>query len=212
MKEWIVEIISSLGYAGIGFLMFLENIFPPIPSEVIMPMAGIGVLEGRLALLPTVAVGVAGTMVGTLPWYCLGRWLGHDVLEGWLSRYGKWLCVSPRDLQRARSWFERHGRATVFFGRLIPGVRTFISVPAGACGMPLGAFLLYSCLGTTLWVGALTLAGYALGGHLEGLEASIGVFSKVVLGSLLVAGGLFWARRRRLRRLAQQRGMVNADR
>jgi len=197
MKDWIIEIITSLGYAGIGLLMFLENIFPPIPSEVIMPMAGFGVLQGHLAFLPTIAVGVAGTLIGTLPWYFLGRWLGHDVLEAWANRYGKWLCISARDLNRARGWFERHGKATVFFGRLIPGVRTFISVPAGACGMRLDVFLLYSALGTTIWVGALTFAGYQMGEHLSVLEAYIGVISKAVLASFLLVSGVWWVRRRR---------------
>ena len=206
MKEWVIEIITSLGYAGIGLLMLLENIFPPIPSEVIMPMAGFGVLQGQLAFLPTVGVGVLGTMIGAVPWYCLGRWLGHDVLEAWMNRHGKWLCISGRDLNRAKSWFERHGRATVFFGRLIPGVRTFISVPAGACGMRFGAFMLYSALGTTIWVGALTAVGYKLGAHLDVIEVAISLVSKGVLATGLLAVGIVWLRRRHLRRLAQQRG------
>lgn len=206
MKDWIIEIVTSLGYLGIGLLMFLENIFPPIPSEVIMPMAGFAVLQGHLAFVPTVAVGVVATLLGGVPWYLLGRWLGHDMLAAWADRYGKWLCISSRDLDRARGWFERYGRAAVFFGRLIPGVRTFISVPAGACNMPFWSFLLYSALGTTIWVSFLTFAGYKMGEHYDVLEAYIGLISKAVLASLVLIGGGWWLRRRRLRRLVQQRG------
>jgi membrane protein DedA with SNARE-associated domain len=202
MQDWITEIITTLGYGGIGLLMFLENIFPPIPSEVIMPLAGFGVLQGKLGFMPTVLAGVTGTMLGTLPWYALGRQVGHVRLAAWADRHGKWLFISARDLNRAHDWFTRYGKAVVFFGRLIPGVRTFISVPAGACRMPLWAFCLYSALGTSLWVGILTWAGYTLGAHYTVLETYMGVISKIVLVSL-VLGTAAWLWRRRINRTAQ---------
>ncbi len=200
MAEWITQIMTSMGYWGIGILMFLENLFPPIPSELIMPLAGFTIGQGKMAFVPAVAAGVIGTMLGALPWYYIGSYLGETRLKNWLDRYGKWLGISGEEIDKAQRWFYRHGTKAVFFGRLVPGVRTLISVPAGFSRMRFGKFLVYSTLGTLAWVLLLTFAGYLLGDNYELVEEYLGPVSKVVLGLILVAGIAWLVRHRQKRR------------
>ncbi|MBD3880793.1 DedA family protein [Phormidium tenue FACHB-886] len=191
MVEWITNLMQSLGYAGIALLMFLENLFPPIPSELIMPLAGFTVAKGELALVPAIAAGVIGTMLGALPWYYIGKIAGETRIRNWLDRYGKWLGISSEEIDKSKTWFYRHGTKAVFFGRLIPGVRTLISLPAGFSGMAMPQFLIYSTLGTTAWVGLLTFAGYLLGDNYELIDEYLGPVSKIVLLLLLVSFGVW---------------------
>lgn len=191
MAEWITQIMTSLGYVGIGLLMFLENLFPPIPSELIMPLAGFTVAQGQMAFVPAVTAGVVGTVLGALPWYYIGVYLGENRLKGWIDRYGKWLGISSEEIDKAQRWFYRHGTKAVFFGRLVPGIRTLISLPAGFSRMRFGTFLIYSTLGTVAWTLLLTGAGYLLGDNYEVVEQYLGPVSKIVLGLLLV-GIIFW--------------------
>lgn len=187
MSEWITNTITSLGYLGIGLLMFLENLFPPIPSELIMPLAGFTVAKGRMELAPVILAGVIGTILGALPWYYVGKLVGEDNLKRLADKYGKWISVSSRDIDKADNWFDKHGEKAVLFCRLVPGVRTLISLPAGISGMPLVPFLIYSTIGTALWVSLLTLAGYALGDNYEIVEEYLGPVSKIVFVLLIVA-------------------------
>lgn len=187
MDRWIDMTMDSLGYWGIGLLMFLENLFPPIPSELIMPLAGYSAAQGQIALVPAIFAGVVGTMLGALPWYYLGRWIGEDRIARWLERHGRWLGIRPRELQRSRRWFNRHGRKVVLWGRLIPGIRTLISLPAGFEMMPLREFLIYSTLGTTIWVAVLTLAGYKLRRNYAAVEHLLDPISKIVALLVLIA-------------------------
>ncbi|AFZ11984.1 SNARE associated Golgi protein-like protein [Crinalium epipsammum PCC 9333] len=187
MSEWITNTITSLGYLGIGLLMFLENLFPPIPSELIMPLAGFTVAKGRMELAPVILAGVIGTILGALPWYYVGKLVGEDNLKRLADKYGKWISVSSRDIEKADNWFDKHGQKAVLFCRLVPGVRTLISLPAGISGMPLVPFLIYSTIGTALWVSFLTLAGYALGDNYEIVEEYLGPVSKIVFVLLIVA-------------------------
>jgi membrane protein DedA with SNARE-associated domain len=191
MVEWITETMTRLGYFGIGFLMFLENLFPPIPSELIMPLAGFTASKGDLQIIPSIIAGVVGTILGAFPWYYIGRFISEPRLEAWVDRYGKWLGFSGKDIKKSQHWFDKHGKAVVFFGRLIPGVRTLISLPAGIDAMPMPTFLIYSTAGTTIWVTALTLAGYFLGEKYTLVEEYVGPLSKVVLG-LLVLAFIIW--------------------
>ncbi|MCU0524105.1 MAG: DedA family protein [Elainella sp. Prado103] len=199
MAEWITQIMTSLGYVGIGLLMFLENLFPPIPSELIMPLAGFTVAKGQMGFVPAVMAGVLGTMLGALPWYYIGVYLGEDRLKRWIDRYGKWLGISSEEIDKSQRWFYRHGTKAVFFGRLVPGIRTLISLPAGFSKMRFGTFLIYSTLGTLGWTLLLTTAGYALGDNYELVEEYLAPVSKIVLGGLLV-GGMVWLVRHRQRR------------
>jgi membrane protein DedA with SNARE-associated domain len=200
MVEWITNTMQSLGYVGIGLLMFLENLFPPIPSELIMPLAGFTVAKGDMALVPAIAAGVIGTMVGALPWYYLGRFLGEVRIKRWLDRYGKWIGISVEDIDKSKYWFYRHGSKAVFFGRLIPGIRTLISLPAGFSEMPLSQFLIYSTLGTIAWVGLLTFAGYLLGDNYELVDEYLGPVSKIVLVGLVIAFVIWIVQKRRKKR------------
>ena len=200
MAEWITNIMNSLGYLGIALLMFLENIFPPIPSELIMPLAGFTVAQGKLNFGLVVLAGVVGTMLGALPWYYAGKILGEQRLKLWADRYGRWLGLSGKDIEKAKRWFDRHGVKAVFFSRMITGgVRTIISLPAGISKMPMVPFLLYSTLGTLLWIGFLTSAGYLLGDHYEVVEEYLAPVSKIVLATVVIAV-ILWLVRRNMRR------------
>ncbi len=187
MVEWITNTMSSLGYLGIGLLMFAENLFPPIPSELIMPLAGFTVAKGEMNFVFAVLAGVLGTVLGALPWYYAGKIVSEERLRALADKYGKWMALSGKDIDKADRWFDRHGNQAVFFCRLVPGVRTLISLPAGISGMPLAPFLLYSTLGTTLWVGLLTYLGFVLGDNYDLVDEYLGPVSKIVLGLLVVA-------------------------
>lgn len=178
------------GYPAIALLMFLENVFPPIPSEVIMPIAGYAASRGDLSLPLAVLAGAAGSLAGAWLWYGIGRRLGTDRLKAWAGRHGRWLTLSPRDVERADTWFDRHGGKAVLFGRMIPAVRTLISVPAGISGMPTVPFLIFSSIGTLVWTGALAGLGYALGDQYETVGAWFEPVSKGVVGVLLL--GYLW--------------------
>jgi membrane protein DedA with SNARE-associated domain len=179
--------------------MFLENLFPPIPSELIMPLAGFTVAQGKMELIPAILAGVVGTVLGAFPWYYLGRVMSEERLEYLADHYGKWIGLSSQDIRKANRWFTRHGGKAVFFCRLVPGVRTLISLPAGINRMPLLPFTLYSTIGTTLWVGLLAIAGYKLGDHYELVEKYLDPVSKIVLVSLVIFL-ILWIFRKRLRR------------
>jgi membrane protein DedA with SNARE-associated domain len=191
MVEWITNTMEQLGYLGIGFLMFMENLFPPIPSELIMPLAGFTVSKGELNFQYAVLAGVIGTILGTLVWYYAGVLVGEKRLRELADRYGKWLGVSGNDIDRANQWFYRHGAIAVLLCRLIPGIRTVISLPAGISRMRLAPFLFYSTVGTTIWIFALTYAGYLLGDHYNLVEEYLGPVSKIALG-IIVVGFIAW--------------------
>ena len=183
-----VEANQWLGYTAIFAAMFLENLFPPIPSELIMPLAGFYVQQGQMELLPVVLVGVLGTVIGALPWYGIGRLINEERIEQWLGANGRWIGISPAELARSRRWFSRYGTALVFWGRLVPGIRTLISVPAGIEMMPMSPFLLWTTVGSLIWTLLLTVAGMVLGEGYSNVELWIEPVSKVVKVTLVVAG------------------------
>lgn len=184
MAEWINNTMNSLSYLGIGLLMFLENLFPPIPSELIMPLAGFTVGQGKMSFIGAVLAGVIGTILGAFPWYYLGLVLTEERLGALADKYGKWLTISSKDIQKANRLFQRHGGKAVLLGRLIPGVRTLISLPAGMNRMPMIPFVLYSTIGTSLWVLLLTAAGYFLGDNYQLVEKYLAPVSKIALLSI----------------------------
>lgn len=198
MNEWINNMMDSLGYGGIALLMFLENLFPPIPSELIMPLAGFTVAQGKMEMMPVLAAGIFGTVLGAFPWYYLGKFIDEHRLETLADQYGKWITVSSTDIKKANNWFTRHGYKAVFFGRLVPGIRTLISLPAGLNNMKLAPFVIYSTLGTLLWTCFLTVAGYKLGANYELVEEYIAPVSKIALLSLAIFF-IIWVVRKRLR-------------
>ena len=143
--------------------MFLENIIPPIPSEIIMPLGGFFVYQQKLNFYILVFWGLFGTVLGSLPWYFLGKLVNEKRLSNFLDKKGKYLGVSSDDLLKSRKWFDKYGVSLVFWGRLVPGIRTLISVPAGIELMPLRKFLIWTTLGSLIWVALLTYAGYLFG-------------------------------------------------
>jgi membrane protein DedA with SNARE-associated domain len=182
------------GYGAIFGAMFLENLFPPIPSELIMPLGGFYVQQGQLAFVPVVLAGLAGTVLGALPWYGVGRLVNEERIEHWLERHGRWIGISPQELHRSRTWFNRHGTALVFWGRLVPGIRTLISVPAGIEMMPLVPFLLWTTAGSLIWTLLLTVAGMALGKGYTNVEVwlePVAQAIKVLLVLVVLAFGVW---------------------
>ena len=158
-----VEKNSTIAYLTICLAMFLENIIPPIPSEIIMPLGGFFVYQQKLNFYILVFWGLLGTILGSLPWYYLGKLVNEKRLANFLDKKGKFLGISSNDLIKSKRWFERYGNHLVFWGRLVPGIRTLISVPAGIELMPLRQFLIWTTLGSLIWVTLLTYAGYLFG-------------------------------------------------
>ncbi|WP_335948405.1 DedA family protein [Salipiger bermudensis] len=190
MFDWITNLIDSMGAFGVALLMFLENVFPPIPSELIMPLAGFNAARNTMSLPLVILAGSAGSLAGAYLWYWIGRRIGFKRLCHLSQRHGRWLSVSPDEFDRANGWFDRHGGSAVLFGRVIPTVRTFISVPAGVRRMSRGWFLGLSALGTVAWTSVLTLAGYWLEGGYEAVSAWLNPVSTVVV--LALVGTYLW--------------------
>ncbi len=185
MFDWITGLIAQSGLAGVFLLMLGENVFPPIPSEVIMPLGGFLAHQGKLTMTGVIVAGSLGSLLGTTLWYWAAQALGEARLRRLILRHGRWLTLSEDDFDRARAWFDRHGNLAVLIGRMIPGVRTLISVPAGLTDMPLARFLALSFVGSVLWVSLLTVAGYALGNQYARVSEWVNPVTNVLLGGLL---------------------------
>jgi membrane protein DedA with SNARE-associated domain len=186
MFDWITSFVEKSGYFGIALLMFAENVFPPIPSELIMPLAGFSAARGDLNLVFVVVSGTIGSVAGTLCWFMVGRWFSYRRLRALAAGYGRWLTVSPEELDRAQDFFIRHCGKAVFFGRLVPAIRTLISVPAGIANMGLWRFLLYSTLGTILWNVILAGAGYLLEARYQAVAQWLNPIANIILAVALV--------------------------
>jgi membrane protein DedA with SNARE-associated domain len=177
-----------LGYGLIGLGMFLENLFPPIPAELIMPLGGYLAHKGQLQIVPVIVAGLLGTVLGAWFWYGIGRLINEERLEHLIGRHGRWLGLTPQGLRQSRRWFNHHGAAVVFWGRLVPGVRTLISVPAGIELMPQPPFLLWTTAGSSILVVILALAGKTLGENYGKVLALVEPISELVVRLLLVVG------------------------
>ncbi|MFS0738950.1 DedA family protein [Sphingomonas sp. 1P06PA] len=186
MFSVITSILSTLGAFGVFLLMLAENVFPPIPSEVILPLAGYTAAQGRGALWIVIVAGTLGSAVGALLWYYIGRWIGIDRLKRFASRHGRWLTLTPQEIDHVDRWFDRYGRWAVLLGRMVPGVRTLISVPAGVSGMPLTPFLISTLGGSALWTTVLALAGYELGERYNQVASIIEPASNMVIGAAVL--------------------------
>ena len=171
MSDFIIGLITQWSYLGIFFLMVAENIFPPIPSELIMPFAGYVAANGDLNVFGVLVAGTLGSLVGTSAWYIAARLLGLHRFVWLCNKLGRVATLSEDDIDKADHWFKRHGIWAVLVGRLIPAIRTLISVPAGLAAMPFGQFLLISAVGTVLWTAILTAAGYLLQANFHAVEA-----------------------------------------
>ncbi|MEO7222419.1 MAG: DedA family protein [Devosia sp.] len=181
MADWIIETITATGYWGIFLLMLLESVFPPIPSELIVPFAGFSVQRGDLNLFGVLAATTGGAVIGMLPWYIAARLLGLSRTKWLADKIGRWVAMNSDEIDVARVWFLRYGPVIVFVGRLVPLIRTVISVPAGIAAMPVAAFLAASTLGALLWNSILIGAGYVLSSHYHLVETIIDPATIVVL-------------------------------
>jgi membrane protein DedA with SNARE-associated domain len=181
MFQLILWMIENGGYAGIFLLMVAENIFPPIPSEVIIPLSGFAAAKGDLNILGVVLATTLGGLVGTIPWYFLGRLFGITRLKRLSFKYGRVMTVTADDIDSVQAWFLRHGHLAVFFGRLVPTVRSLISVPAGIAKMPFTRFMIYSFFGTLIWNSFLLFFGYVLESQYEAMSNIIDFVSNFII-------------------------------
>lgn len=204
MQQWIIDVITTFGYFGIFLLMLAENVFPPIPSEVIMPVAGLAVGAGTMSFVFVLIAALLGTLIGNLPWYFLARAVGRDRFMELAARWGKYVAVKPADVDAAISWFDRHGSKAVLLGRLAPGVRTLISVPAGLAGMPFWRFVTLSAIGSSVWIVFLMAIGMILHENWTLVAAIIDPLGKIliVLVGLGLIGWVLW------RRWSERKGAV----
>ncbi|MBN9332717.1 DedA family protein [Devosia sp.] len=186
MTDWIIQTITDLGYVGIFLVMLAESIFPPIPSELIIPFAGFAAANGDLNLFGVLFTATFGAVVGMLPWYYAGRFFGLDRVRYLADRFGRVMAFNADEIDVAVKWFTRYGPVIVLFGRLIPLIRTLISIPAGLSRMSLPVFLLASTTGALIWNTFLTLSGYLLHEHYEVIEVVLDPLSYVVLGLVVV--------------------------
>lgn len=189
IAQWVTETMEAWGYLGIVFLMFAENVFPPIPSELIMPFAGFSAHQGdKLSLVGVVIAGIIGSILGALPLYVVGLLVGADRLRDWTKKIGKYFLIKVDDVDASVRWFHKYGNQTVFWGRMLPQIRSVISAPAGVVHMPFGKFIAYSTAGMTLWTTLLAVGGYLLGANYHRVEQLVGYLGKGVV--LLVVLGV----------------------
>jgi membrane protein DedA with SNARE-associated domain len=199
MTDWVIRLIEYGGYPAVFLLMLLETIFPPIPSEVILPLAGIEAAKGTLSLSGVIASGTAGAMVGNFFWYLVARAIGRVRLTAFITRYGRWLTLDLYDVERVQRLFGRFGAGIVLVGRMLPTIRTFVSVPAGLADMNLVKFLIWSTLGTAVWSAALAAAGFVLGREFHQIDKVAGPLSSAIIASIVlwyIWRQLTWHRRR----------------
>ena len=197
MSEWVIRLIEQAGYLGVAFLMFLETLFPPIPSEVIMPVAGVAAAKGKLSLGWVIASGTAGAMLGNIVWYLAARALGIIRLKPFILRWGRWLTIEWDEIVRAERWFGTRGWLIVGVGRLLPTVRSIVSVPAGLLKMRFLTFTIASSVGTALWTALLAGAGYLMGAHYRDVDRVIGpVANGVIVANLALYAVRLWRGRK----------------
>ncbi|MEO3795444.1 DedA family protein [Nonomuraea sp. B10E15] len=184
MTDWLVGLMESLGAPGAGLAIALENLFPPLPSEVILPLSGFTASRGELGLIEVLVFTTLGSVLGALALYGVGAALGR---ERTLALAAKLPLVKTSDIEKTEAWFGRHGRKTVFFGRMIPVFRSLISIPAGVERMPLPIFTALTTAGSLIWNTIFVMAGYLLGEQWSVVETYVGAGSYVVVGLVVLA-------------------------
>lgn len=186
MNDFILNLVANGGYWGVALLMALENVFPPIPSELIMGLAGIEAGKGNFNLWLMILAGTIGSVAGNYFWYAIGRSFGHERLDHFVARWGRWLTLDQREIDRFNGLFHRHGASTIFFARMIPTVRTLISLPAGIFEMGRGKFLLWTFAGAGLWNVIFAGIGFQLGSRFGEIDKYTGPISTGVIGLIFV--------------------------
>ncbi|OWA35926.1 alkaline phosphatase [Saccharibacillus sp. O16] len=199
MENWITNFMNEWGYIGIFLLIALENIFPPIPSEVILTFGGFMTTQSDMHIAGVIIASTLGSVAGAVALYAIGAVMKQERMERLIVKYGKWLRLKKEDVGKAYGWFDRFGKWAVFLCRLVPLVRSLISIPAGSVRMNLVSFLTLTTLGSLLWNTVLTFIGSAVGESWESVVGQMDIFSNVVyviLGLLLVAGIIIFFRKR----------------
>lgn len=204
MLHWISYLVGTLNYWGVAILMAIENVFLPLPSELIMPLAGFETADGRLSLSGVILAGTIGSVLGALPLYYAGRALGEERLAKWVERHGRWTLLRAKDLKRATARFSGNSFVDVIIAQMLPGVRGLISVPAGVARMNIGLFLLANLIGTLVWCAVLAVAGRILGVNFTRIHQFLGPVGWTIL-AILIAGLGVWAFARKRRRTRGQR-------
>jgi len=213
LTNWVVDVIDAIGYLGVALLVALENVFPPIPSEVVLPAAGFAAAEGSANLWGMVAAATIGSVVGAWALYLASAAIGHVRLHALTARYGRWIGVKPHDLVRAEAWFDDHSSIAVLVCRCIPLIRSLVSIPAGFRRMNPVTFTIYTALGSLIWNVVLIGAGYALGDNWETVTDYVGVLQYIVVAAIVAALAWWvWTRfissKHRARREAEARELA----
>ena len=203
LLDWLVTLMRTIGSPGVGVATALETVFPPLPSEVVLPLAGFTASQGHYGVVAAIVWATTGSLVGALVLYLAGAGWGAARLLRLAERLP---LLGACDVQRAIDWFARHGRSAVFLGRLVPGVRSLISIPAGIDRMPLPQFIGLTVAGSAVWNAALVVAGYELGAQWHRIERYVGGVANVLYVVLAVAVVVFVARRLRRRSNPERRG------
>lgn len=197
--SWATDVIESLGYWGLAFLVALENVFPPIPSELVLPLAGFLTGDGRMNFFIAVFAATAGSVSGALILYGIGYWFGEQRVRTIVRRWGTWLGFKESDVDKADEWFDKYGGLAVLFCRVVPIVRSLISIPAGLRHMSLVPFILYTALGSGVWNTLLIGAGWVLGDNWTEVEEYVGYLQYLVLVVIVIAG-VWWVWNRIIKR------------
>ena len=191
MRNWLIE----NGEWGVALLMLLQNLFPLLPSEVIMPLAGFLASVGILDLKAVLVAGLLGSLLGHLPWYFIGFAMGEERLEQWVAKHGHWIRLRPAHMRKAQAWFDRNNAKAVLLGRLVPGLRTCVNIPAGTTRMAFLPYLTYTLIGDAIWTTFLAMGGYALGRDYELISSYIHIFAWVLAALACAFMIWMWLRR-----------------
>ncbi|HNR28889.1 MAG TPA: DedA family protein [Candidatus Dojkabacteria bacterium] len=197
--DWLVNAISTIGYPGVFISVFLESFFAPIPSEIILPFSGFVASTGKMNLIFVIVIATVAAYLGSLPFYFIGKW-GEKPVINFINKYGKYLFIQQKDVDKVFGAFDKYGKGVVFFGRLIPMIRTLISFPAGVAKMQFARFSMYTLLGSLTWNILLTYAGYQLGDHWSVVSKWIEKYQNVILVLIIIAVLLYIIRRIKSRR------------
>ncbi len=191
LASWVQDVIEQLGYLGVALLVVAENVFPPIPSEIVLPFAGFVARRGSDSVVIMILAATVGSVVGALIMYWIAAVIGDDRLHAFTRKFGKWVQIRESDLTKAEEWFDRHAMAAVLVGRCVPLIRSVVSIPAGFRRMKLVPYMLYTFLGSLVWNIALVGAGALLGDNWERVGSYVGVFQWAVIALVAVAVARF---------------------
>ena len=191
LATWVQDVIESLGYLGVALLVIAENVFPPIPSEIVLPFAGFVARRGDGSVVVMVLAATIGSVIGALVLYAIAAAIGPDRIHMFVVRFGKWFGVKESDMVRAEAWFDRRSNVAVLVGRCVPLIRSLVSIPAGFRRMPFGRFIVLTALGSAVWNVALIGAGAALGDQWDKVGDYVGILQWIVIVGLAAAVGRF---------------------